>query len=179
MVGRFLPGGEWDFSFSFGIGCCRRVTPPMHLLRMKLGAFQQGVSPLRRRPKGFAVALWKPSRRRLLTCALLLRGFRACGRDQRALRSPFGNLRVAFCLLVLCCCGGFAPAGATKGLCDRPLETFASPFACLCFVVAGVSRLRARPEGFAVALWTPSQPLLINNLGLQLGPQTWDANSDF
>ncbi len=46
--------------------------------------------------------------------------------DQRALRLPFGNLRIVFYQLVL--------------------------------IVAEVSRLRARPKGFAVALWKPSPP---------------------
>ncbi len=32
------------------------------------------------------------------------------------------------------------------------------PLACLVFVVAGVSPLRRRPGGFAIAPWTPSRP---------------------
>ena len=70
--------------------------------------------------------------------SLFRRGFRLCGGDQRAFRSPFGNLRVPlqqkgvreeqlFCgrqgkepsLLE-----GFASAEATKGLSDRPLDPF-------------------------------------------------------
>ena len=71
----------------------------------------QRISPLRRRPKGVPVALWKPS---ALCCAWGIpqetdslwqagkepsllstyhRGFRLCGGDQGAFRSPFGNLR--------------------------------------------------------------------------------------
>ena len=77
----------------------------------------QELSPLRRRPKGFPVALWKPSgptlvkrmgitkidfmrkaRERTFTFFFLfLRSFRLCGGDQRAFRSPFGNLRGPSC----------------------------------------------------------------------------------
>ena len=32
-----------------------------------------------------------------------------------------------------CLCRGFAPAGATRGLCDRPLDCFASPSKLLDF----------------------------------------------
>src|SRR5699024_5422681 len=64
-------------------------------------------------------------------------GFRLCGGDQRAFRSPFGNLRVPLlrggCIwqgkgepLLFCFPEGFASAEATKGLSDRPLETFGS-----------------------------------------------------
>ena len=63
----------------------------------------QRVSPLPRRPKGFPVALWKPSapmlrmeistRNKMLPCFSRFAGFRLCGGDQRAFRSPFGNLR--------------------------------------------------------------------------------------
>ncbi len=57
---------------------------------------QAGISRLRARPEGFAVALWTASH--ALPCYLILivaEGFRLCGGDQRAFRSPFGNLRVA------------------------------------------------------------------------------------
>ena len=72
-----------------------------------LFSVSQRISPLRRRPKGFPVALWKPSgplaakgdaggtaflwkaRER----AFLARGFRLCGGDQGAFRSPPGPLR--------------------------------------------------------------------------------------
>ena len=70
----------------------------------------QRVSPLRRRPKGFPVALWKPSgpllRTGLATRNRFLaqgkepsiffphhRRFRLCGGDQGAFRSPPGPLR--------------------------------------------------------------------------------------
>ncbi len=48
---------------------------------------RQGVSRLRARPKGFAVALWNPSRRLLLT--------NWDSSIQRALRSPSGLLRAS------------------------------------------------------------------------------------
>ncbi len=70
------------------------------------------------------------------------KGFRLCGGDQRAFRSPFGNLR-ALCskgvaqktdslwkareklfLAFSCLAGDFAPAGATRGLSARPLDPF-------------------------------------------------------
>ena len=44
---------------------------------------KQGISPLRRRPKGFAVALWKPSQcTPMLLDFACCRGNRACGRDK-------------------------------------------------------------------------------------------------
>ena len=55
---------------------------------------QAGISRLRARPEGFAVALWTASH--ALPCYLILivaEGFRLCGGDQGAFRSPFGNLR--------------------------------------------------------------------------------------
>ena len=65
---------------------------------------------------------------------LFLRGFRLCGGDQRAFRSPFGNLRPPCCgwkfpqeircFLAFPVSQGFASAEATKGLSGRPLETF-------------------------------------------------------
>ena len=75
----------------------------------------QKVSPLRRRPGGFPLAPWTPSGAHLLQGGRNLaqeagflwkareraypylfpyrKGFRLCGGDQRAFRSPFGNLR--------------------------------------------------------------------------------------
>ena len=72
------------------------------------------VSPLRRRPKGFPVALWKPS------------GFQPL-RGMGATKNGFfvgdrGKPRLAFCFAK-----GFASAEATKGLSGRPLETFGVP----------------------------------------------------
>ncbi len=63
----------------------------------------QRVSPLRRRPKGFPIALWKPS-------APLL----------RMEISTRNKMLPCFFRLT----GDFASAEATKGLSDRPLETF-------------------------------------------------------
>ncbi len=66
----------------------------------------------------------------------LLQGFRTCGCDQRAFRSPFGNLRAHPFLefyggkksttfpTILFSSRDFASADATKGLSGRPLETF-------------------------------------------------------
>jgi len=51
-------------------------------------------------------------------------------------------------------------AKESKGRPQSPLETFALLRLKLVGFAAGVSRLRTRPEGFAVALWTPSHPLL-------------------
>ena len=71
-----------------------------------LFSVSQEISPLRRRPKGFPVALWKPSG------PLAAKGRQKeqlfCGRQGK---EPF--------LLE-----DFASAEATKGLSDRPLETF-------------------------------------------------------
>ena len=92
---------------------------------------KRGISPLRRRQGGFAVAPLTPSQ-----CTPMLldfhccRGNRRCGGDQRAFRSPFGNLRRRNfwgCLrLEFVVAGDFAPAGATRGLCGRPLDPFAA-----------------------------------------------------
>ena len=62
----------------------------------------QKVSPLRRRPKGFPIALWKPSapllrmeistRNKMFPCFSRFAGFRLCGGDQRAFPSPPGPI---------------------------------------------------------------------------------------
>ena len=59
----------------------------------------------RRSPEGDRKALWKYANNQIGKEVIagclksgnysLLQGFRACGRDQRAFRSPFGNLRAA------------------------------------------------------------------------------------
>ena len=82
------------------------------------------------------------------------KGFRLCGGDQRAFRSPFGNLRSLATSRNLnikqISCGrqerglpffpriakGFASAEATRGLSDRPLD----PFGC------GNPSLRGSPQ---------------------------------
>ena len=86
--------------------------------------------------------------------------------------------------------GDFASAEATKGLSDRPLETF-GPFAAkgwrkkqipyerqgkrssLLFPVSqGISHLRVRPGGFPLAPWTPSGMLLIGEIQKYLTAHT-------
>ena len=83
-----------------------------------------------------------------------------------------------------CFAKGFASAEATKGLSDRPLETFGVPplerdggykkwifcgrqgKAPPCFLVSlRVSPLRRRPKGFPVALWKPSGFHLLRRTG--------------
>ena len=62
----------------------------------------QGISPLRRRGGG--------------------------NENRRSLRSPPTPLRSAhLCGLIFIVAGGIAPAGATRGLSDRPLDCFGSP----------------------------------------------------
>ena len=72
--------------------------------------FVAGISPLRRRPEGFAVALWTAS-------------------------------PTLPCFLIFIVAEGIAPAGATKGLSDRPLETFgAATFGVVCGLVLVVAK---------------------------------------
>ena len=53
------------------------------------------------------------------------RGFRLCGGESGALRSPPTPLRSAhLCGLIFIVAGGIAPAGATRGLSGRPLDPF-------------------------------------------------------
>ena len=121
------------------------------------------VSPLRRRPGGFPLAPWTPSGPILIcvgktshekqtSCGRqekalpfffpYRKGFRLCGGDQRAFRSPFGNLRPfaahgGFHKKQIPCgrqekslpcfsriTKGFASAEATRGLSARPLDPF-------------------------------------------------------
>ena len=136
---------------------------------------------------------------------LCFAGFRLCGGDQRAFRSPFGNLRgppldadrVFYKKWISCGWQGkgppcffcfaedFASAEATKGLSDRPLETFgahpveadgdykkidflrkARERAFTFFSVSQkISPLRRQPKGFPVALWKPSGPTLLKRMG--------------
>ena len=122
----------------------------------------QRISPLRRRPKGFPLALWKPS------APLLRKGI--CTTKNGGLVK--GKER-AF-LASSCFAEGFASAEATKGLSDRPLETF-GPFAAsrnlyikrfpcgrqekglpiLPRIAKGFAAAEAT-RGFPVAPWTPS-----------------------
>ena len=123
-----------------------------------LFSVSQRVSPLRRRPKGFPIALWKPSG-----------PLAAKGRQKEQLFC--GRQGKGPSLLE-----GFASAEATRGLSDRPLETFGAhrlkrmeatrnrflvegkgkePFS-LFSVSQEISPLRRRPGGFPIAPWTPS-----------------------
>ena len=112
----------------------------------------QRISPLRRRPGGFPIAPWTPSgpipiyvgetEKGLTFLFPHHKGFRLCGGDQRAFRSPFGNLRPLaangnlYKKLIPCrrqetglpffprIAKAFASAEATRGLFDRPLDPF-------------------------------------------------------
>ena len=118
----------------------------------------QRVSPLRRRPGGFPLAPWTPSGPILIcvgktshekqtSCGRqekalpfffpYRKGFRLCGGDQRAFRSPFGNLRA------------LAAKGWRKKT-DSLWMARKSP-SLLLPVLRRVSPLRRRPGGFPVA----------------------------
>ena len=86
------------------------------------------------------------------------RGFRACGRESGALRSPPTPLRSAHpCFLVFIVAGDFASAEASRGLCGRPRHPFAvHTHVSWSLLLQGESRLRARQGGFPVAPLTPS-----------------------
>ena len=58
-------------------------------------------------------------------------------KTDECLRSPFGNLRTALpCFLVFYVAEGIAPAGATRGLSDRPLDPFgAATFWGICCLI--------------------------------------------
>ena len=63
--------------------------------------------------------------------------FRLCGGESGALRSPPTPLRTALpCFLIFLVAGGIAPAGATRGLSDRPLDPFGSHYRSWFFIVA-------------------------------------------
>ncbi len=68
-------------------------------------------------------------------CFVIYRRFRLCGGDQRALRSPFGNLRCT------------------------PNKQYGLPTFMTGLVYS--EAMRRSPEGFAVALWTPLHRLRI------------------
>ena len=118
------------------------------------GAFRSPPGPLR----GPSLYVWaKPptrnkllaeGRKRVYLSFPYRKGFRLCGGDQRAFRSPFGNLRPFAASRNLYIkqlpCGrqetgltffsritkDFASAEATKGLSGRPLETFGPLLQC-------------------------------------------------
>ena len=76
---------------------------------------------------------------------LLHRGFRLCGGDQRAFRSPFGNLR----------------PHAADGIFHRKrifCGRRGKGFPCIFPASQRVSPLRRRPKGFPIAFWKPSAP---------------------
>ena len=115
-----------------------------------LGTFPRGesTSSARRRTK-------PPTRNRFLVTGkgksftfffLFRRGFRLCGGDQRAFRSPFGNLRA------LAAKGWRKKTDSLWKARERP--------SLLLPVLQRISPLRRRPKGFPVALWKPSGPLL-------------------
>ena len=85
-------------------------------------------------------------------------GFCLCGGDQRAFRSPFGNLRGTFAANGGCCMEQIACEWQGKG----------SP--CFFPVSRRVSPLRRRPKGFPIALWKPSGVPL-----LRMGSATWNS----
>ena len=63
--------------------------------------------------------------------SFLLHGFRLCGGDQRALRSPSGLLRSTLqCYLIFIVAGGCAPVGATRGQRRRYPFLKYSPLCC-------------------------------------------------
>ena len=70
-----------------------------------------------------------------------LRSFRLCGGDQRAFRSPFGNLR---------------PLATSRNLCKKQLPCRGQENAFLSFPVSQtLSPLRRRPGGFPLAPLSP------------------------
>ncbi len=123
----------------------------------------QRVSPLRRRPGGFPIAPWTPSgpipicvgktsHEKQTSCGRqekglpfffpYHKGYRLCGGDQRAFRSPFGNLR---------------PFAASRNLYIKQLPCGRQEKGLPFFSVSQrISPLRRRPKGFPIALWKPS-----------------------
>ena len=105
----------------------------------------KGKSPLRRRPKGFAVALWKPSH-----CTPMFLDFYRCKGKSPLRRRPKG-FAVALWKPSHCTpmfldfyaargnrlCGGDKGAVKTNEVCDRPLDPFGSPLPKLTFSAAG------------------------------------------
>ena len=137
------------------------------------------------------------ARKRASLLFLFRRGFRLCGGDQRAFRSPFGNLRgppldadrVFYKKWISCGWQGKGPpcffCFAGFRLCGGDQRAFRSPFGnlrgppldaegfstrngflvdskekgLLAFSVSQrISPLRRRPKGFPIALWKPSGP---------------------
>jgi len=110
LLGAYCCGQTWLEVLYFGGVCVER-------------------SRLRARAEGFAVALCTPSRCLLPTCSYLLQG-------ESRLRARAEGFAVALCtpsrrLLPTCSylLQGVASAEASRGLCGRPLHSFASPLA--------------------------------------------------
>ena len=86
----------------------------------------QEISPLRRRPKGFPIALWKPSGSNPVEVNGSHKKWISCGWQGKEPLLSF------FCFL-----GDFASAEATRGLSGRPLDSFGGQKLCLDAVLAG------------------------------------------
>ena len=77
-------------------------------------------------------------------CFFCFAGFRLCGGDQRAFRSPFGNLRGP-------------PLDADRVFYKKWISCgWQGKRASLLFLFRRISPLRRRPKGFPLALWKPS-----------------------
>ena len=139
----FLVGGKGkSFTFFF-----------LFLKRFRLsggdqGAFRSPPGPLRG-PSLYAWAkpptrnkLLAEGRKRVYLSFPYHKGFRLCGGDQRAFRSPFGNLR---------------PFAASRNLYIKQLPCGRQETGLPFFSVSQrISPLRRRPKGFPIALWKPS-----------------------
>ena len=131
-----------------------------------LFSVSQEISPLRRRPGGFPLAPWTPSgpilicvgktshekqtscRRQEKALPFFFpyrKGFRLCGGDQRAFRSPFGNLRP------FAAHGGFHKKQIPCGRQEKSLPGF--------FLFRGKFRLCGGHQG---AFRSPPRPLREN-----------------
>ena len=129
------PGGSLEQSFPEGISTkrgrvalLRRARPVADKGLDRICLQAQRVSRLRARPKGFPVALWKPSAPGLW----------------ETLRSK--EIR----------CFIMRQIGGRVALLRRARPIVCKVFDRICLQALRVSRLRARPKGFPVALWKPS-----------------------
>ena len=107
-VGKYLVRPQADETSHKKLIPCGRQGKELYFLF----SVSQRVSPLRRRPKGFPIALWKPS-------APLLRKGICTTKNGGLVKGKEEAFLVFFCFAE-----GFASAEATKGLSARPLETF-------------------------------------------------------
>ena len=126
------PGGSLEQSFPEGISTkrgrvalLRRARPVADKGLDRICLQAQRVSRLRARPKGFPVALWKPSAPGLW----------------ETLRSK--EIR----------CFIMRQIGGRVALLRRARPIVCKVFDRICLQALRVSRLRARPKGFPVALW--------------------------